>query len=123
VNRRGVLYDVGRVLYGNWRPDYRPDVVRRELQIIADDLHCTAVKICGRSLTRLTYASEVALDLGLEVWFAPELWGRSPPAPSPATCSRRAGPPAYCAVTNASTSAATTRRGDLATTVKNTFRS
>src|SRR5262249_30130710 len=41
----------------------------------------------------------------------------------PAGCSRRAGPPAYWAVTNASTSAATTRRGGLPTTAKNTFKS
>jgi hypothetical protein len=28
---RGVLYDVGRVLWGNWRADFKPMVVRREL--------------------------------------------------------------------------------------------
>jgi hypothetical protein len=30
MRRKGVLYDVGRVMGGNWRPDYSPAVVRRE---------------------------------------------------------------------------------------------
>ncbi|GIH18059.1 hypothetical protein [Rugosimonospora africana] len=76
MRRKGVLYDVGRVLGTDWRPDYRPDLVRRELAIIAADLHCTAVRICGRDLDRLEHAASVALDLGMEVWFSPELWGR-----------------------------------------------
>ena len=75
-----MLYDVGRVMGGNWRPDYDPRIVRRELQIIANDLHCTAVKICARDIARLVTASEAALEAGLEVWFSPELWNRSPAA-------------------------------------------
>lgn len=78
MNRKGVLYDAGRVLGGNWRPDYRPDLVRRELRVIAEDLHCTAVKICGRDLGRLVPAAEAAAGLGLEVWLCPELWDRPP---------------------------------------------
>ncbi|OXM64223.1 hypothetical protein [Amycolatopsis vastitatis] len=73
-----MLYDVGRVLGLNWRPVFHPEVVRRELRIIRDDLHCTAVKICGRDLGRLTFATETALALGLEVWFSPELWDKDP---------------------------------------------
>jgi hypothetical protein len=80
VNRRGVLYDVGRVLWVNWRPVFDPAVVRRELQIIRDDLHCNAVKICGRDIERLTVAAEAALALDLEVWFSPELWDADPGA-------------------------------------------
>jgi hypothetical protein len=82
MRRRGVCYDVGRVLEGmpspaNWRPVFDPAEVRRELTIIRDDLHCNAVRICGRDLERLTVASAEALELGLEVWFSPELWDRS----------------------------------------------
>lgn len=80
MKRKGVLYDVGRYSGVNWRPDYHPRAVRRELQIIAEDLHCTAVKICARDINRLLFASEVALELGMEVWFCPELWGRAPEA-------------------------------------------
>ncbi|MFG1647896.1 hypothetical protein ACGFMK_47055 [Amycolatopsis sp. NPDC049252] len=78
MKRRGVLYDVGRVLWGNWRPVFDPAVVRRELQIIRDDLRCNAVKICGRDIDRLTVAAEAALELDLEVWFSPELWCKGP---------------------------------------------
>ncbi|MEV0348418.1 hypothetical protein AB0H88_21810 [Nonomuraea sp. NPDC050680] len=71
-----MLYDVGRVLGVNWRPVFDPKIVRRELEIIRHDLHCNAVKICGRDLDRLTFAAEAALALGLEVWFSPELWDK-----------------------------------------------
>lgn len=92
MKRRGVLYDVGRVLGMNWRPVFDRQVVRREPQIIHDDLPCTAVKICGRDLDRLASAAEDALRLGLEVWLCPELRDR---APDPtlayiATAARRA---------------------------------
>jgi len=62
----------------NWRPDYNPNIVRRELKIIKDDLHCNAVRISGLDIKRLIFASEAALDTGLEVWFAPQLWDKSP---------------------------------------------
>src|SRR5262245_40998156 len=79
MKRRGVCYDVGRVMMGmNWRPDVDRGEVRRELQIISDDLHANAVRICGEDLDRLTIASEEALEQGLEVWYSPELWDRSP---------------------------------------------
>jgi hypothetical protein len=79
MNRRGVCYDVGRVMWGqDWRPEFDPAETRRELQIIRDDLHCNAVRICGEDLDRLLAAGHDALDLGLEVWLAPELWDRSP---------------------------------------------
>jgi hypothetical protein len=83
MRRRGVCYDVGRVLAGmpvpaNWRPVFDPREIHRELEIIRDDLHCNAVRICGQELERLIVASRDALELGLEVWFSPELWDRSP---------------------------------------------
>jgi len=78
MKRKGVCYDVGRYLYGDWRKDYNPRTVQRELDIIKNDLHCNAVRICGRDIARLETASEYALQLGLEVWFCPELWNKSP---------------------------------------------
>lgn len=80
MRRKGVNYDVGRVMGGNWRPDYDPALVRRELTIIQRDLHCTTVKLCGRDIRRLVAAAECALDLELEVWLSPELWNKSPGA-------------------------------------------
>ncbi len=64
----------------NWRPDYAPALVHRELEIIKTDLHCTAVKIRGRDSGRVMAAAEDALGQGLEVWLSPELWNRSPNA-------------------------------------------
>jgi len=75
---KGVSYDVGRKMGGNWRPDYDPALVHREFEIIRDDLHCNAVRICGCDIRRLTTATSIALELGLEVWLSPELWNRSP---------------------------------------------
>ena len=94
--RRGVCYDVGRVLYGNWRKDYSPGLIRRELKIIATDLHCNAVRICGQDADRLVVAAEAALGLGMEVWLSPELWNERPKKPS--TISSRLPPlPRGCA--------------------------
>jgi hypothetical protein len=78
MQQKGVLYDVGRVLGQDWRPDYSPALVRRELEIIAADLHCNAVRLCGYDLGRLLPAAEVALERGLQVWLSPELWNASP---------------------------------------------
>lgn len=81
MRRKGVCYDVGRVMLGrNWRPEFDPKVVHRELQVIKEDLHCNAVRIQGLDLDRLTIAAEDALRQGLEVWFSPEMWDRDPDA-------------------------------------------
>jgi len=79
MNRRGVCYDVGRVMWGqDWRPEFSPDEALSELQIIRDGLHCNAVRICGQDLGRLVAAGGHALDCGLQVWLSPELWDHSP---------------------------------------------
>ncbi len=61
---KGVAYDVGSVMGGNLRPDYDPKTVRRELEIIKNDLHCNAVRISGQDIRRLTDAAEYALNMG-----------------------------------------------------------
>ncbi len=78
MQRKGVSYDVGRVMGINWRPDFDPKIVQRELEIIKNDLHCNAVRICALELERLMVAAEHALQQGLEVWLSPELWDKSP---------------------------------------------
>jgi len=75
---KGVSYDVGRVMGGNWRPDYDPKIVHRELEIIKNDLHCNAVRICGLDIDRLMISAEDALKQGLYVWLSPEMWDRNP---------------------------------------------
>jgi hypothetical protein len=74
MRTKGVCYDVGIVMGMNWRPHFNPVEVRRELEIIQKDLHCSAVRICGRDLRRLVTAAESGLNLGLEVWLSPTLW-------------------------------------------------
>lgn len=81
MKRNGVIYDVGSVGMGiNWRPDYGPQLARRELQIIAADLHCNAVKIRGRDIGRVMHAGAAAAELGMEAWVSAERFGKSPAA-------------------------------------------
>ena len=78
MNRKGVCYDVGSYMAFNWRPHFDPVEVRRELEIIKEDLHCNAIRISGQDLSRLSLATRDAMELGLEVWFSPTLWDRPP---------------------------------------------
>src|ERR1700689_4273291 len=65
----------------NWRPDYSPALMRRELGIIRADLHANAVRLGGRDPRRVLTVAEYAASLGLDVWLGPEraLPGRHPP--------------------------------------------
>ena len=72
MRAKGITYDTGFVRLGAIsRGTFDPDVVKRELQIICDDLHCTAVRVIGGDPGRLELAARYAADLGLEVWFSP----------------------------------------------------
>ena len=53
------------------REPFDADVVRREMRIIHDDLHCTAVRITGGDPSRIELAAGLAAEAGLEVWFCP----------------------------------------------------
>ncbi len=78
MKHKGINYDVGDVIEGfPMRPTFDAEVVHRELEIIKNDLHCNAVKICGLALDRLTTAAEDALKQGLEVWLAPRMFEKS----------------------------------------------
>lgn len=77
MKHKGVSYDVGREMGGNWRPVFDPRIVHRELEIIKNDLHCNAVRICGKDIDRLIVTTEDALKQGLDVWLSPELWDKS----------------------------------------------
>ncbi|MEO3805378.1 hypothetical protein [Nonomuraea sp. B1E8] len=72
MRAKGISYDTGFVRDGEFsRPGFDPDVVKRELSVIRDDLHCTAVRVIGGDPGRLELAATYAADLGLEVWFSP----------------------------------------------------
>jgi hypothetical protein len=68
---RGMGYDTGFTIGGADGRPVEPAVVRRELEIIRDDLHCTAVRLIGNDLDRMEVAAEYALGLSLDVWFSP----------------------------------------------------
>jgi len=75
---KGVCYDAGAYMGFDWRPDFEIHTVRREFEIIKNDLHCNAAKIGAQDIGRLTASARAALDNGLDVWFSPLLWDRSP---------------------------------------------
>ena len=78
LRARGIGYDTGFSFDGVTRRPFDHDVVRRELEIIRDDLHCTAVRLFGNDLDRLEFAASHAAALGLEVWFSPFTYQLSP---------------------------------------------
>ncbi|WP_249352337.1 CPBP family glutamic-type intramembrane protease [Nocardiopsis akebiae] len=78
--QKGILYDVGSsYLPGqNSRPRWRTDVVDREMRVIREDLHCTAVTVFGEDVGRLEEAARLALGRGLYVWVQPRLVDAAP---------------------------------------------
>jgi hypothetical protein len=72
MRAKGITYDTGFTPGGqNSRPVFDTEAVRREMRVIADDLHCDAVRITGGDPERLAVAAGHATDAGLEVWFSP----------------------------------------------------
>lgn len=82
MNIKGVNYDVGTVMGVDWRPDYDPQTVEREIEIIKNDLHCNAIGISGKDIDRVMLTSEAALNQGLEAWLNPADWTNVPPEPT-----------------------------------------
>ncbi|MEU3075003.1 hypothetical protein [Streptomyces laurentii] len=72
MRARGINYDTG-FLPGRdlSRPAFTPATVRRDMEVIAGELHCEAVRVSGREPERLSIAARCAAEAGLEVWFAP----------------------------------------------------
>jgi hypothetical protein len=90
---KGINYDTGFSPGGRIsRPDFDAEIVRREMQVIASELGCTAVRISGGEPGRLSVAAELAAAAGLEVWFAPFPCELTPEqlAPLFAECAERA---------------------------------
>lgn len=72
MRAKGINYDTGFFPGGHdSRPGFDPETARREMRVIAEDLHCTAVRISGGVPERLSAAAQCAAEAGLEVWFAP----------------------------------------------------
>jgi hypothetical protein len=72
MRAKGINYDTGFFNKGvSSREPFDIEVVKRELQIIRDDLHCTAVRVTGGDVERLEIAARIAAEIGLEIWFSP----------------------------------------------------
>lgn len=50
-----------------------PDAVRRDLEVIARDLHCTTVMLVGADGEQLIDAARAALEVGLDVYLRPNV--------------------------------------------------
>jgi hypothetical protein len=69
---KGITYDTGFFHAGmSTRETFDSDVVKREMQIIHNDLHCNAVRITGGDIDRLASAAIHAASAGLQIWFSP----------------------------------------------------
>jgi hypothetical protein len=80
LRANGMTYDTGFIRDGQIsREIFDPAVVRRELAIIRDDLHCNAVQVIGGDPERLELAGRCAAELGLEVWLSPYPLELAPP--------------------------------------------
>jgi hypothetical protein len=68
----GVNYDTGFVYDGrNTRQGFAVDAVRRDLMVIAEELHAPAVRVSGDDPERLVVAGAAGLAAGMDVWFSP----------------------------------------------------
>jgi hypothetical protein len=69
---KGINYDTGFFPGGHpSRDSFDPEVVRREMRVIATDLHCTDVRVSGGDPGRIEVAARYAAEAGLRVWFSP----------------------------------------------------
>lgn len=72
IRGKGITYDTGFFNMGvSTHEPFDSDVVKREMRIIHDDLHCNTVRITGGNADRLEIAATHAANAGLEVWFSP----------------------------------------------------
>lgn len=72
MRARGINYDTGFFNGQTYTHEpFDPDRVQREMRIIREDLHCSAIRITGGNLDRLEIAATHAADAGLEVWLSP----------------------------------------------------
>jgi hypothetical protein len=69
---KGITYDTGFINSGiSTRDNFESNIVKREMHIIKNDLHCNAVRITGGDADRLEVAARLAVAEGLEVWYCP----------------------------------------------------
>jgi hypothetical protein len=77
---RGINYDIGTSFRKGElsRPDFDEEIIKKEIRIIKNELHCDAIKITGHDIQRLSKATEFALEQGLQVWLTPSYIDATP---------------------------------------------
>jgi hypothetical protein len=69
---KGIVYDTGFINNDiTTKEKFNADVIKREMHIIKNDLHCNAVRITGGDAFRLEIVASLAASEGLEVWYCP----------------------------------------------------
>jgi len=75
---KGINFDTGILSAGTTtRETFDPEIVRREMRVIRDDLHCTAVRITGGDPNRLEIVRSTyrgASDSGRDPAFSVIVW-------------------------------------------------
>ncbi|HTX01525.1 MAG TPA: hypothetical protein VMD59_22260 [Acidimicrobiales bacterium] len=78
---RGVLYDAGTVFGRGQRPTRRhldERVMRRELEVIRDELHATHVRVVASDPGRLGTVATGVAEAGLGLWYSPAVFDCDP---------------------------------------------
>ena len=75
LNLKGINYDTGTNYASGYlsREVWHSDMIRSEIKVIRDELHCNAITLFGSEIDRLQHSAEIALDYGLQVWLQPRL--------------------------------------------------
>jgi len=69
---KGIVYDTGFINNSiTTKEKFDASIIKREMHIIKNDLHCNAVRITGGDAERLETAARLAANEGLEVWYSP----------------------------------------------------
>lgn len=78
---RGVIYDAGTVFGRGQRPTRRhldESVMRREVEVIRDELHATHVRVVASDPARLDAVAAAVAEAGLGLWYSPAVFDCDP---------------------------------------------
>jgi len=72
---KGITYDIGTEYTLNilTRENLNEDMVKSDMDAIKNKLNCNSIRIYGKESKLLLFASEIALQYGLNVWISPRL--------------------------------------------------
>ena len=69
---KGIVYDTGFINRGvTTKEKFDTNIIKKEMHVIKNDLHCNAIRITGGDADRLETVAKLAAAEGLEVWYCP----------------------------------------------------